>query len=137
MTSVPLSDGKGGYFATLDVYHTLHCVNRARKSLYPDYYTSPNLPEIDRNHTEHCIDLLRQVIMCYGDVALHTYQWRDDTPVPWPTMHTTHQCKKWDRIVEWSKTRDIGELKGPKLQHPTLGISYNGQQPKPHKGTGA
>lgn len=115
MTSVPLSDAKGGYLVTLDVYHTLHCVNRARKALYPAYYASPNRPEVDRAHVEHCLDLLRQVLMCHGDVALHTYQWLDDRPAPWPTFQTTHQCRKWERIVEWSRGRDTGVSAGADL----------------------
>lgn len=125
LTSVPLHDAPdGGYLVTLDVYHTLHCVNRARKALYPAYYTSPNLPAVERAHVGHCLDLLRQVLMCHGDVALHTYRWRDDVPAPWPTMQTTHQCKKWERIVAWSRARSVESLQGDILQHPTLGVSY-------------
>lgn len=128
LTSVTLHDdspgGGDGHLVTLDVYHTLHCVNRARKALYPAYYTSPNRPEVDRAHVEHCLDLLRQVLMCHGDVALHTYQWRDDVRVPWPTFATTHQCRRWDRIVDWSRRRSVESLEGRILQHPTLGVSY-------------
>ncbi|XWX02328.1 hypothetical protein V2A60_010365 [Cordyceps javanica] len=123
-SSVPLSDGGGGHLATLDVYHTLHCVNRARKALYPAHYPSPNRPELDRAHVEHCLDLLRQVLMCHGDVALHTYRWRGDVPVPWPAFRTTHQCRRWDRIVAWSRARSVPSLEGPALRHPTLGESY-------------
>ncbi|KAJ4153789.1 hypothetical protein LMH87_010261 [Akanthomyces muscarius] len=126
LTSVALHDTPSGdsHLVTLDVYHTLHCVNRARKALYPAYYTSPNRPEVDRAHVEHCLDLLRQVLMCHGDVALHTYQWRDDVRVPWPTFATTHQCTRWDRIVDWSRGRSVESLEGSILQHPTLGVSY-------------
>ncbi|KAF5019107.1 hypothetical protein F66182_8876 [Fusarium sp. NRRL 66182] len=72
ITSVPLNDEEGGYLATLDVFHTLHCINKVRKSYYSDYYHDPNPIADQQAHFDHCIDLLRQVIMCHGDVSLHT-----------------------------------------------------------------
>ncbi|KAJ4253879.1 hypothetical protein NW762_010277 [Fusarium torreyae] len=63
-TSVPLNDEKGGYLATLDVFHTLHCVNKIRKSYYSDYYHDPNPLADQQEHFDHCIDLLRQVYSC-------------------------------------------------------------------------
>ena len=121
ITSVPLKDEKGGYLATLDVFHTLHCVNKIRKSYYSDYYHDPNPLADQQEHFDHCIDLLRQVIMCHGDVSLHTYEWKDDYRWPWPSMQTEHQCRNWDKLVAWSKDHYIPSLTGPILSHPTLG----------------
>lgn len=122
LTSVPLRDEQGGYLATLDVFHTLHCVNQVRKFYYSDYYTDPNPIEDQRDHFDHCIDLLRQTIMCHGDVALHTYSWKDDYRWPWPAMETTHQCRNWNKLMEWSKQHAVNNLTGPILQHPELGM---------------
>ncbi|CAJ0547070.1 Ff.00g016970.m01.CDS01 [Fusarium sp. VM40] len=60
-TSVPLHDSQGGYLVTLDVFHTLHCVNKIRKSYYSDYYHDPNPLADQHEHFDHCIDLLRQM----------------------------------------------------------------------------
>jgi hypothetical protein len=131
ITSVPLHDDQGGYLVTLDVFHTLHCVNKVRKSYYSDYYHDPNPLPDQQEHFDHCIDLLRQVIMCHGDVSLHTYGWKDNYRWPWPSMRTEHQCRNWDRLMSWSKDHYIPSLTGPILSHPTLGISFTGDEPHP------
>lgn len=129
LSSVPLSDEEGGYLASLDVFHSLHCVNKVRKSYYSDYYHDPNPIEDQQDHFDHCVDLLRQVIMCHGDISLHTYQWKDDYRWPWPTMQTEHQCRNWDKLMEWSKEHSIPSLTGPILSHPSLGMSFTGDEP--------
>lgn len=128
VTSVPLNDENGGYFVTLDVYHTLHCVNHLRKSYYSDYYQNPNPVAQQREHFDHCIDLLRQTLMCHGDVALHPFEWIDDYRFPWPTEKTEHQCRSWDKLVAWSKEHSIANLEGPILSHPTLGKTMRTRQ---------
>lgn len=122
LSSVPLNDEQGGYLVTLDVFHTLHCVNQVRKFYYSDYYHNPNPIEDQRDHFDHCIDLLRQTVMCHGDISLHTYTWKDDYRWPWPTMETTHQCRNWDKLMEWSKNHSLESLTGPILSHPVLGM---------------
>ena len=121
LDSVPLNDEKGGYLATLDVFHTLHCVNKIRKSYYSDYYHDPNPLADQQEHFDHCVDLLRQVVMCHGDISLHTYSWIDDYRWPWPSMQTQHQCKNWDNLMDWSKDHYVESLQGPILSHPKLG----------------
>lgn len=127
VTSVPLNDDQGGYFATLDVFHTLHCVNNIRKSYYSDYYHNPNPVAVQQEHFDHCIDLLRQVIMCHGDISLHTFEWKDDYRWPWPSMRTEHQCRNWDKLMAWSEDHNIPNLTGPILTHPVLGKSVDGR----------
>ncbi|KAJ2977675.1 hypothetical protein NQ176_g4241 [Zarea fungicola] len=129
ISSVPLSDDEGGYLVSLDVFHTLHCVNKIRKSYYADYYPNPNPIEKQREHFDHCVDLLRQVLMCHGDVSMHTYHWKDDYRWPWPGMQTEHQCVNWDSLMAWSRENYIPDLSGPILTHPTLGTSYRGDEP--------
>jgi len=121
VTSVPLNDEQGGYLATLDVFHTLHCVNKIRKAYYSDYYHDPNPLADQQEHFDHCIDLLRQVIMCHGDISLHTYEWIDDYRWPWPSMRTEHQCRNWDKLMAWSEEHYLPSLTGPILSHPSLG----------------
>ncbi|KAM3497879.1 hypothetical protein MY10362_008783 [Beauveria mimosiformis] len=129
LESVPLNDEKGGYFVTLDVYHTLHCVNHIRKSYYSDYYHNPNPVAQQREHFDHCIDLLRQTLMCHGDISMHPFEWIDGYRFPWPTERTEHQCRNWDKLVAWSKEHSISNLEGPILTHPTLGTSWRGDEP--------
>lgn len=67
------------YLVQLEVFHNLHCLNDLRKLLYPERYhmlekaTLKN-GTIDRNsfgfrHWDHCIDSLRQALMCNADIS--------------------------------------------------------------------
>ncbi|KAJ5497292.1 hypothetical protein N7463_009279 [Penicillium fimorum] len=67
-----------GYHAYgLGVYHQMHCLSRLRKSFYPDrYYPNASQHEI-LHHTNHCFDVLRQAILCHGDISL-VYWWNQN-----------------------------------------------------------
>ncbi|OCT49182.1 hypothetical protein CLCR_04949 [Cladophialophora carrionii] len=54
---------------------------------------------------EHCVDSIRQTIQCYSDI--NTIPWvispRHHRPAP--DAHTTHMCRRFDKIQEWAKER--------------------------------
>ncbi|KAI1381360.1 tat pathway signal sequence [Hypoxylon crocopeplum] len=126
-TSLPLNDDDGGFLVTLDVFHQLHCLNQLRQQIYHEYY----YPGVDNwntskrfEHVDHCIDVLRQVLMCQGDVSLLTYSWIDGYRRPWPNFEVDHTCRDWNSIVEWARENNIPSLKGPILLHPVLGPAW-------------
>jgi len=42
-----------------------------------------------RKHTDHCIDILRQVLMCNGDMGLVMFHWVSGIgPAPYPDFST-------------------------------------------------
>ncbi|KAK5997739.1 Transacylase cctO-like protein [Cladobotryum mycophilum] len=123
-TSVPLNDEKGGYLATLDVFHELHCLNVVREQVYREYYPDKHSKAKQLEHADHCIDMLRQVLMCHGDIAVQTFGWRDDYRWPWPNFRVDHECRNWDAIMEWAGDNYVENLRGPVVTHPTLGISW-------------
>ncbi|KAI0127131.1 hypothetical protein BJ170DRAFT_708094 [Xylariales sp. AK1849] len=60
----------GLYFTGLEVFHSLHCLNRLRQALYPDYYkvfSNPNDPSRE-NHIAHCINHLRQALQYFSKI---------------------------------------------------------------------
>ena len=69
------------YLFEPEITHSLHCLNALRqeasKSMYPNStYQTPHSAEWDllpkgfmQPHMEHCIDRLRQAIMCQGDLT--------------------------------------------------------------------
>ncbi|KAG1740989.1 hypothetical protein EDB19DRAFT_1908303 [Suillus lakei] len=69
----------GGYMATIEVIHQLHCVDLLRRASWGDHsYHHENIhqsPEEFRPHLDHCIEILRQVTMCKGDVTMITNDW--------------------------------------------------------------
>jgi len=120
-TGIPLNDQEGGYLATLDVFHELHCLNVIREQVYRDFYPDKHTKEMQLLHADHCIDTLRQTLMCHGDIALLTHTWIPDYRWPWPNFAIDHECRNWDSIMEWTKSRYIPSLKGPIVKHPVLG----------------
>ncbi|KAF2159760.1 hypothetical protein M409DRAFT_29764 [Zasmidium cellare ATCC 36951] len=99
-----------------DMFHTLHCLNAVRleasKSLYniSGGHSHGSVPGIslpegwDLAHMEHCMDRIRQSIMCHGDL----------TPSPlyyWPGFKialgrtAAHTCRRWQPMRDWMDKR--------------------------------
>jgi hypothetical protein len=125
---VQFSDTEGGYVATLDVFHELHCLNLVRKHIRWEQYVTPEGRKpstVEMGHTDHCLNVLREILMCKADISVLSYEWHSDDRHPLANFHMDRECRNWDKIVEWTKKpgRYIKTLKGPVLTHPTLGIS--------------
>ncbi|KAI1173215.1 hypothetical protein F4777DRAFT_581224 [Nemania sp. FL0916] len=110
---VRISDGD--YAGALGVYHHLHCLNSMRKALHADYYAQ--VPEsaypketITPEHTDHCIDTLRQALMCHANTAVYTAEWVADSHEP-INKHirgkATTTCVKWDSVNDWARQRAL------------------------------
>ncbi|KAI0162275.1 hypothetical protein GGR57DRAFT_498616 [Xylariaceae sp. FL1272] len=124
---VTYSDEEGGYMASLDVFHQLHCLDRIRKYVRSDQYTdNANPGDFQLTHIDHCIDTIREMLMCKADVSVVTYDWIESYGWPWPNFHIGRECRDWSKIVDWTKKpgRFVKSVKGPILTHPTLGISW-------------
>ena len=48
-------------------------------------------------HMDHCIDYVRQMLMCGGDMALAG----EDLPNGSSQLDVPHVCKSWDRMYDW------------------------------------
>jgi len=69
----------GGFFGGPDMLHSLHCLNGIRKHLDADEYGLTNSPEDEgdllsqtkyrRMHLDHCLEQLRQAVLCHGDLT--------------------------------------------------------------------
>jgi hypothetical protein len=108
----------GGFPATIEGIHHLHCLNLIRQSLYYniDYYRSQgkgafvNNEMIVRHHVSHCLDMIRQQLMCFPDTGIMGQVWWDqDHPKPFVDFSTKHKCKNFDAIRDWAKQRQIPE----------------------------
>ncbi|KAF2722905.1 hypothetical protein K431DRAFT_220920, partial [Polychaeton citri CBS 116435] len=83
-----------------------------RKNIHRKYYDNHEesfvgaSPRVIEGHLEHCVETLRQNIMCHGDISLLTNNWVEGRDMPYPNFNTIHTCKKWDTLVEWNMNRD-------------------------------
>ncbi|KAL8832369.1 MAG: hypothetical protein Q9170_004905 [Blastenia crenularia] len=119
----------GGYMASLEVNHQLHCINFLRKSLSPEYYarSSPHAsieftdpPKMLQIHQRHCVEMLRQFVMCHADVGVVTYKWVAGRSRPYPDFNTWHQCRDFQEVLQWVKDKQLKEEKGG----PPVGWKY-------------
>ncbi|KAI9775597.1 MAG: hypothetical protein M1839_000998 [Geoglossum umbratile] len=102
----------GGFPANVEGLHHLHCLNLLRKSLYYnfDYYHNlgegafKNSDRILRFHVSHCLDILRQQLMCTVDVAvLGQVWWNKQRPLAYPDFNTVHKCRNFDGVRRWAE----------------------------------
>ncbi|KAI1172800.1 hypothetical protein F4777DRAFT_560200 [Nemania sp. FL0916] len=113
LDSLALSDGSG-YLGSLWVFHELHCINRLRRWIFKDYYyPNQTMDAFDESigHTQHCLETLRQSVMCHGDIAVQPFEWliSSDGRAIGPTTksRTLHQCANWDRLSKWALSRRV------------------------------
>ncbi|KUL86572.1 hypothetical protein ZTR_04224 [Talaromyces verruculosus] len=97
----------GGFFVNLEFQHQLHCVNYLRMMTYMSYYEKTSIEFTDskrtqRMHLDHCIEMLRQVIMCNTDINLIPTQWVHGRDRPYPNFNTKHVCRNYEAILQWS-----------------------------------
>ncbi|KAF8812984.1 hypothetical protein BYT27DRAFT_7181937 [Phlegmacium glaucopus] len=96
----------GGNMGSIEVFHQLHCLNMLRKSTYPNEYPEiqelwNTRPKFIRNHLDHCIEMIRQNLMCIADVGVISYDWVSGWEVPFPDFNTYHKCRNFDDILDW------------------------------------
>ncbi|OKL63125.1 hypothetical protein UA08_01259 [Talaromyces atroroseus] len=118
-TGVKLThDPEGRYVGTLAATHQIHCVNSLRKGLWFNYkhymdvhdelFSDNNSPA---EHLIHCVEMLRNAVMCSGDVSVITYNWKPGHEAPKANFKSVHSCQKWDKLEEWRTMHNVtGQL---------------------------
>ncbi|KZM20640.1 uncharacterized protein EKO05_0010958 [Ascochyta rabiei] len=78
--------------------HDLHCVKFIRKAIVSKH--SGDNQSFNLNHINHCLNGLRQDIMCAAD----------DTPMPALTGHIgdgqVRKCRDWNKMTRWATQPD-------------------------------
>ncbi|KAL7904148.1 hypothetical protein GGI35DRAFT_464019 [Trichoderma velutinum] len=123
---IKLSDDSG-YYMTVAVQHALHCVQRLHRYMYKDHYHA-GLSDEDaftlKQHTEHCLDWLRQYVQCNADTTLIPIRWAVSVPGPVSKDWGKHQCVAWEPLVDFMASRAFDPLQLGLLVHPTFGNPY-------------
>ncbi|KAG6015868.1 hypothetical protein E4U43_004646 [Claviceps pusilla] len=102
----------GGFVVNVEGIHHLHCLNLLRKSVYFNYKHYKTLHQheflndepILQPHITHCLDTLRQVLMCNVDTGVLGQIWTDkNAPMAFPDFNTRHRCKDFNLVREWAR----------------------------------
>lgn len=57
---------------------------------------------LDQLHLDHCIDQLRQSLMCSSDVSTVFLQWSPEEQKHVAMTSTTHTCRNFEKIQDWA-----------------------------------
>ncbi|KAI0414007.1 hypothetical protein F5X98DRAFT_378148 [Xylaria grammica] len=112
--------GDADYVGVLGVYHHLHCLNNIRRLLDWDYY-EPRMAGVkhtegfSKEHANHCIDTIRQALMCHANTGLYTSEWDYEHHNPSRELESNSvtTCVKWQSVDNWARQRALilGEYK--------------------------
>jgi len=126
LSKVPESWGLGPdrYFAQVQVFHLIHCLDEVRKQMHYDHYHLERFgkdPPVEFvNHKNHCVHVLLENLLCQAgsDIVLHN--WRETFHVPLADFHPPRQCRNFDALWDSAKERAIPDYKAKwrKLQIP-------------------
>ncbi|ATZ57878.1 hypothetical protein BCIN_15g03990 [Botrytis cinerea B05.10] len=96
---------------TFSVFHQLHCVNRLRHGYWKAHTAAmegKSLEDEDKDrltspeHIQHCLDYLRQSLMCHGDTTLEP----DDVGINGAHgFGIQHNCKSWNQLLHETDKR--------------------------------
>ncbi|KAF2179757.1 hypothetical protein K469DRAFT_797546, partial [Zopfia rhizophila CBS 207.26] len=107
----------GQIYTSVEWNHHLHCLNMIRKFIRFDYYKDKEHsfsfpPEETINHLDHCVDMLRQHVMCTADQGLIFSHWVEGYDHKHVDFNTQHKCRNFRSALEWAMER----AKHPKME---------------------
>ena len=92
----------------VSMFHQLHCLNFLRFAYYPEQTMAGEMtPAEIAAHRDHCLDYIRQAIMCAGDSTFEPL-----TVVGINGMGATHQCRNFERLFSWAYDHRSDKKKG-------------------------
>ncbi|ORY67718.1 uncharacterized protein BCR38DRAFT_483326 [Pseudomassariella vexata] len=118
--------GTDQYIVELEVHHQLHCLDSLRRALFP---TTPGQGhqqnnsfsaevEEDENddpgahhpkHLDHCIDWIRQALMCWVDITPVSWAVDPATGLPEPQIPQQRTCRNWDLVQAWADGHRVSD----------------------------
>ena len=100
----PGQDTQWGPIYSVSLFHQIHCLGKLRKSVWTlldgvksgDTKQSKLLLGTEGHHINHCIDYLRQGIMCAGDMSMEWPRTESDgRRISVDGWGVPHVCKSW------------------------------------------
>jgi hypothetical protein len=83
-----------------------------RKALSPEYYKPHSHDPDDEgellgfSHLDHCVDSIRQSLMCHSDITPMVWQWDDEKKKHFPRLHLPHTCRDFGAIQKWAREHE-------------------------------
>jgi hypothetical protein len=110
-----------GFPVRLEMTHQLHCLNFLRQGLYFNYQYYKDTHHMSWNdtneesvraHLSHCVDSLRQHIMCGADTRVHPYL--KSTDGQFGDFGLPRKCRNWESARDFAAKHSWSRISGPK-----------------------
>ena len=75
-----------------------------RMSLYSEVYPQMLTPNA-KVHVDHCIEALRELIMCEGNMTPIPIEWSEKGERINPNYAQRHTCRNFEALKRWTKER--------------------------------
>lgn len=104
--------GPEAHVAEVDVLHTIHCLNAIRRDVhwkhyFGDVYPDGEFPPLHKVHTDHCIHVVLQNLMCGATADLVTEPWVEGQITPFPDFSVNKKCRDFGAILRWHEETAI------------------------------
>ena len=57
------------------------------------------------DHLDHCVDSIRQSLMCSSDISTVVWAWDESRQMTLPLANVTHTCRDFEAIRQWAGAR--------------------------------
>ncbi|ORY58738.1 uncharacterized protein BCR38DRAFT_413057 [Pseudomassariella vexata] len=110
--TVEIKGDPGHYVVTLEIFHSLHCLDELRKLVWPGHYGSfmerYNVSEDTAvEHQDHCVEALREALLCGSDITTHSWKYRPDGLHIVTSGMAKHSCRDFDAVKQWAVDHDM------------------------------
>ncbi|KAL6833446.1 hypothetical protein J3E69DRAFT_362506 [Trichoderma sp. SZMC 28015] len=116
-TQLVQPENGNGALAYLEVFRNLGCLNLLRQHTYREEYDYSYLDAFQGTEAQimarvdGCVQRLREVLMCLGDTTPYLIMLTPEkAQKESPDFNTLHNCRNFDKILEWTKERESPTL---------------------------
>ncbi|KAG5926712.1 hypothetical protein E4U42_003013 [Claviceps africana] len=107
--------GPDAYIAELDIVHTVHCLNAIRRDVHWRHYfgrryPDGRFPEMHRTHTDHCIYIVLQNLMCAANGDVVTNVWVEGQLHPFPDFSIHKRCRDHGALIDWHRRTQVTDV---------------------------
>lgn len=85
-----------------------------RKALHPERYKMYEPPSLlglgPFDHIDHCLNGIRESLMCSADITPNTWLWEEKYGYNIPRIDTVHTCRDFEKIKDWAEARHINSF---------------------------
>ncbi|KAI0480020.1 hypothetical protein F4859DRAFT_478156 [Xylaria cf. heliscus] len=128
LTTIYTLDGSEG-IVSLSVYHSLHCLKKVKRMVFKEHYHTGKSDEAmarEAKHVDHCIEYIRESLMCHPDLSMVSFRWinntaqYEDKSAFYPTNFDValHECANWEALDSWANKRVFDLFDVNLLQRP-------------------